>query len=373
MRFILLLSAAAVLLVACGKPADDGPQSASAAAATPGKADGASLLLAPQDLLTVSASSQRHGPVISGSIQPSRRADLRAEVQAVVTRVLKDNGETVRSGELLMQLDDTAVRDMLMSAQEAVRASERSQTQAERQLERLRTLQKQGMATTQSVEDAEVRYNNAQSDLVAARAREVSARQQLQRTLVRAPFDGVVSERKASVGDTVQVGRELVKVIDPASMRFEGAASADRLADLKAGQPVRFRINGIGSGPFDGRIERVDPSANPTTRQVEVIVTFNDPAAAPRVAGLFAEGQVVASGPSALTLPDSAVVKDGEKDVVWRIGDKRLERVVVQLGERDSRTGERPVRAGLKEGDRILRHPGSSLTDGQAIELTGNT
>ncbi|MDP0971963.1 HlyD family efflux transporter periplasmic adaptor subunit, partial [Klebsiella pneumoniae] len=78
-------------------------------------------------------------------------------------------------------------------------------------------------------EDAEVRRNAAQSELAAARARVVTARQQVTRTEIRAPFDGVVSERKISVGDTVQIGRELIKVIDPASMRFEGQISADRL------------------------------------------------------------------------------------------------------------------------------------------------
>jgi multidrug resistance efflux pump len=111
-------------------------------------------------------------------------------------------------------------------------------------VQRLKTLQAQGMTSMQALEDAEVRRNNAQSDLVAARARASTARQQLQRTEVRAPFDGVVSERKVSAGDTAQVGKELVKVIDPRSMRFEGLVSADRLHELKLGQAVSFRVNG---------------------------------------------------------------------------------------------------------------------------------
>ena len=71
------------------------------------------LLLAPQDLITLQAGSLASGPPITGSIQPERRADLRAEVSAVVLQVYKDNGDMVHRGELLVRLDDTAIRDSL--------------------------------------------------------------------------------------------------------------------------------------------------------------------------------------------------------------------------------------------------------------------
>ena len=64
----------------------------------------------------------------------------------------------------------------------------------------------------------------------------------MQRTLARAPFDGVVSERRVSAGDTAQVGKELLKVIDPASLRFEGLVSAERIGQVKVGQAVQLRI-----------------------------------------------------------------------------------------------------------------------------------
>lgn len=354
--------AAALIVAACG-PA--GP----AAGPTAAPADGAPLLLAPEDLLTVQTSRMAQGPVITGAVQPERRADLRAEVAAVVVQVLKDNGETVKAGELLLRLDDTAIRESLGSAEETQRAAEQALAQADRSVDRLKTLQAQGMISTQALEDAQVRRNSAQSELAAARSRVVSARQQLQRTLVRAPFAGVVSERKASTGDTAQIGKELVKVIDPLSMRFEGLVSADRLADLKPGQAVRFRINGFSDQAFGGRIERIDASVNTATRQVAVAVTFDDPDAAPRVAGLFAEGRIETGVTQVLTLPENALVRSGEQAHVWRVQGTRLARVDVRLGERDPRTGEVPVLSGLAAGDRLLRNPGSGLRDGQAVEL----
>jgi RND family efflux transporter MFP subunit len=309
------------------------------------------------------------GPVITGSVQPERKADLRAEVAAVVLQVLKENGDPVRAGDLLLRLDDTAIRDSLASTEESVRALTQAFEQSERQVQRLKTLQAQGMTSTQALEDAEVRRNNSQSDLVAAKARVVSARQMMQRTGVRAPFDGVVVERKASVGDTVQVGKELVKVIDPRSMRFEGLVSADRMSELKIGQAVTFRVNGFTQSDFAGKVRRIDAAANATTRQVEVIVAFTDPANAPRVAGLFAEGRVETGSAQALMLPDNAVVRAGEDAHVWRVGDGRVAKVKVKLGERDARSGEWLVVAGLVGGERLLRNAGSSPVDGQPFEF----
>jgi RND family efflux transporter MFP subunit len=283
--------------------------------------------------------------------------------------VLKENGEPVRRGELLVRLDDSAIRDGLNSAEESVRAVRQQLEQAERQLARLTTLQAQGMTSLQALEDAEIRRNNAQSDLVAAKARAATAQQQLRRTEVRAPFDGVVSERKVSAGDTAAVGKELLKVIDPGSMRFEGLVSADRLRELKVGQGVSFRVNGFPQAEFRGRVERLDATANATTRQVEVVVAFEDRSQAPRVAGLFAEGRIESGSSEVLSLPESAIVRAGEAASAWRLQGNQLQKVALQLGERDPRRGEFPVLAGLQPGDRVLRKPSSTLVDGQRFEL----
>jgi membrane fusion protein, multidrug efflux system len=375
MRFASLaaIGGALCLLVACGKPSPEAAAAGKgAAASSAAKATDVApvLLLAPEDLRTITSGGANGGPVITGSVQPERRADLRAEVAGIVLQVARDNGEAVKRGELLVRLDDTAIRESLQSAQAGERAAAQAFEQAQRQVERLKTLQAQGMTSAQALDDAEGRRNAAQSELVAARARVVSAQQQLRRTEVRAPFDGVVSERKASVGDTAQVGKELVKVIDPRSMRFEGLIAADRMGEVKPGQAVAFRINGVEGVAFKGKVQRVEASANAVTRQVEVMVTFDDAAAVPRVAGLYAEGRIDSGGAAVATIGEGSVVKSGEAAHVWRVGkDNTLAKVAVQLGERDARSGELPLRGGLNEGDVILRNPGSALVEGQRVEL----
>lgn len=327
------------------------------------------LVIAPEDMITVAGSALTSGPVVTGSIQPERKADLRAEVSAMVLQVFKENGDAVHRGDMLARLDETSIRDNLKSAEDGARNAVLALDQAERNLKRLKTLRDSGMTSLQALDDAEVRRNAAQSELSASNARAVLALQQLQRTVVRAPFDGVVSERKVSAGDTASIGKELLKVIDPTSMRFAGRVSADKISLVKVGQAVSFRINGYGDQEFRGKVMRVDPSANDITRQVEVLVSFAD-AKQPRVAGLYAEGTIESNQVTALTLPESVLIKAGDKTLVWRLKDNTLSKVDLVIGTRDARTGNYEVRSGLTQGDVILRNnPGSSVKDGQKIEF----
>jgi len=360
MNRVLLIGLLA-MLSACHKAPD--PTAAAGAVAAP-------LLVAPEDMLTVADGAAGGGPVISGTIAAERKADLRAEASAVVLEVLKDNGDLVRRGDLLVRLDETAIRDNLNAAEESARNAGFQLEQAKRNLERLKTLRASGMATLQSIDDAEIRANSAQNEVSAANSRAVLARQQLQRTQVRAPFDGVIGERKASPGDTASIGKELLKVIDPSSLRFVGRVSADQAGQVQLGQAVRFRVNGYGDESFEGKVTRIDPSANEATRQLEVLVAFTGPAR-PRVAGLYAEGQI-SGGAKTQSVPvvdESAVLRAGDASFVWRVDASAVHKVAVTLGARDARSGQFAVQSGVQTGDRLLRNPGGNLKDGQAISL----
>jgi RND family efflux transporter MFP subunit len=371
LRKTIIFLAIASALSACGKHDKDPakPDAANTQADAKQK-DGKAvqLLVSPEDVLTVQSSALANGPVITGSIQPERKADLRAEVSAVVLQVLKENGDPVKRGDVLVKLDETSIHDSLLSAQEALRAATQALEQSQRALARLKTLRESGMTSAQALDDAEVRRNSAQSELSAARARVVAAQQQVTRTVVRAPFDGIVSDRKVSPGDTAAIGKELLKVIDPTSMRFEGRVSADKIAAVKVGQPVMFRVNGYGEQKFSGIVKRIDPTANDITRQVEVLVGFAGENR-PRVAGLYAEGRIDAELSDALTLPESAMVKAGDKTYAWKVKGGQLAKIDLTVGTRDPRTGNFEISKGLVAGDTVLRHPGSTLKDGQKVEM----
>jgi RND family efflux transporter MFP subunit len=339
------------------------------AGSTPEQAVAAPLLLSPDDFVTVSRSALASGPLITGSIEAERRADLRAEVPAVVLAVLKENGDPVLRGDLLVRLDQTAIRDALTSAEASARAADLAYEQTERQYQRMLKLLEENVVSAQQLEDVEIQRNSAQSESGAARTRVVTARQQLERTEVRAPFDGLVSNRKVSAGDTASVGKELMQVIDPASMRFQGRVSADNIGEVAAGQSVHFRIQGFGEADFAGTVTRVNPAANVTTRQVELLVSFADAEQMPGVTGLYAEGRIEARSTARLAVPAASILHEGDQAFAWRLKDGSLQRVALDLGARDERTGQYAVEGGLAEGDTVLRYPGSTLKDGQAAQL----
>ena len=358
---LVLISVSATLLAACGKGPGPGKDAA--------KDAGPTLTISLEDVITLRNNALTSGPSITGSIEPERRADLRAEVPAVVVAVLKENGDAVKRGDLLVRLDQTSIRDSLTSAQASMNAASQAYDQAERQYQRMVTLRQTNVVSAQQLEDVEIRRNSALSEREAARSRAVTARQQLERTEVRAPFDGIVSDRKVSAGDTTQVGKELLKVIDPSSLRFEGLVSADSIGEVVTGQPVWFRIHGFGERDFTGKVTRVNPSANVTTRQVEVLVSFDDTKQQPNVAGLYAEGRVETQSTSTLALSTATVVREGDNSYAWVVKEGKLRKVALTLGERDARTGAYAIKSGLAEGDQVLRFPNVSLKENQVVNF----
>src|SRR5262249_36895325 len=150
-----------MVLAGCNKGAGNTPDKA---AATP-------LLISPEDLVTMRNGSLTAGPSITGSVEAERRADLRAEVSAVGIALLGENGERVKRGDMLVRLDQTAIRDTLTAAEASLAAANQAYEQGERQFQRMKKLRETGVVSAQQVEDTEVQRNTAQSDREAARTR----------------------------------------------------------------------------------------------------------------------------------------------------------------------------------------------------------
>src|SRR5918998_6199804 len=143
----------------------------------------------------------------------------------------------------------------------------------------------------------------------------VSAQEQLRKTAVRAPFAGVVSEREVSAGDVVQPGALLYTIVDPSSLQLEATVPAEQLQSLKVGTPVEFTVAGYGARRFQGRIDRINPSVDPATRQVRIYVTIPNRDQG-LVAGLFAEGRVESERRRALAIPFAALDPRGTSSEV---------------------------------------------------------
>jgi RND family efflux transporter MFP subunit len=172
-----------------------------------------------------------------------------------------------------------------------------------------------------------------------------------------------------NAGDVVQPGSAIATVIDPESMRFEGSVPAEEVAALRVGAPVQFAVKGYPGRTFTGQVERVNPAADPQTRQVRVWVSVPNAKGA-LVGGLFAQGRVATTSRTALTAPMSAVDERGIAPSVMRLKQGSAQKVTVQLGARDPQSDEVEIVSGLAAGDTLLIGAAQGLSEGTRVRVS---
>jgi RND family efflux transporter MFP subunit len=319
-----------------------------------------------QNIAVVEQTMLRVGPLLSGSLEPVREAEVRAEITGTVVQSLVDNGQPVQKGQLLARIDDTAIRDQWLSARSMVTAAENAVAVARREEERTQRLAEAGAVAERDLDAARQARITASAQLEDARARLSQAQRQLDNTQIRAPFAGLVSERAASAGDVVQPGSEMFTIVDPSSMRLEASVPSDALTALRIGDPVEFKVNAYPGRTFAGRVERINPTADPATRQVRIYVAIPNTGGR-LVAGLFAEGRVATDSREALIVPENAVDVRSVRPTALRVKNGRAERVEVELGLEDE-AGERvEIRSGLAAGDTVLLGAALGVTPGSQV------
>jgi membrane fusion protein (multidrug efflux system) len=327
------------------------------------------VLLGPENVLIVKAEEIRTGPKLSGAIQAEREATVRAEVPAAVMETFAEAGQRVAAGSVLGRLDDTGIRDHELSARAAMSTAQNAYEIAKRELERAEALEKAGAIATRDLERARNGALAAETNLANARAVYSSAQKQQNRTQIVAPFSGVISARQANAGDIVSPGTALFTIVDPSTMRLEASVPAEAISSVRVGLPVEFTVAGYPTRRFSGRVTRVNPTADPTTRQVRIIATIPNAGAA-LVSGLFAEGRVSSETRTAPVVPASAVDERGVRPWVMRIKNGRVERVEIEVGLRDDQYENVEVRAGLVPGDTVLLGTARGLTAGTPVRVS---
>jgi RND family efflux transporter MFP subunit len=354
--FCILTSA--LLVSACSAEAEKNPTAAPAV-----------VQIGSENVVSVTSGSIVVGPIISGELKPEKEATVRAEVGGSMTQVSALEAKAVQQGVVLGRIETRTLDDARQSAASAVRSAENQLAVSRREVERTEKLVSAGAIASRDLDVAQNTVSTAEAQLADARARLATAERALGDTVIRAPFDGIVSRRNVNVGDVVSSGTELFTIIDPSSMRLEASVPSDDLQALRVGAIVEFEVRGYEK-PFQGRIERIAPQADAATRQVPIYVAIPN-VGGRLVAGLFAEGRVVSQSAKGIVVPTNAVnVADPSMAWVLRVTDGRTERVNITLGLRDPRTERVQVASGLKEGDVLLRGAAQGITPGTPVQVS---
>jgi len=327
------------------------------------------IVVGPADAAVVTRGTVATGPVLSGTLTAQRAATLRAELAGSVLDTLVEPGTPVSGGQLLAHLDATSLQDAVNSAQSAVTNARNSLAVAQHEEERQRVLVAAGAVASRNIETAHQQAVGARAALAQAESQLATARKQLGNTRVTAPFAGVVSEKLVSAGDVVQPGTALYTVVDPISLQLEASVPAEQIGQLHAGAPVDFTVTGYAGRTFEGTIARINPSADPATRQVRVYATVPNSGRV-LVAGLYAEGRVASEARTGLTLPAAAIDRRMQKPAVLRVTNGTVERIDVELGISDEQAQRVEVRSGVQAGDIVLLGAAQELAPGTPVQLT---
>lgn len=287
---------------------------------------------------------------VVGTVRASRRATLAPLLDGTVAEVRVGLGSRVRAGQVLVQLRAGEVGARL---QEARAVAE----QAERDRARAVLLRHDGAISVAQLEAA-----LAQASV--AHAKEAEARSIAERTLVRAPFDGVITAKLASAGDTALPGKPLLVVEAPSGLRLEAQVPERSGADLVVGSRVPVRLEGVDRD-LDGEVAEIQPSSDDVTRtRLFKIDLPETPGVAP---GRFGRVLVPGERSMAVVASSGALRRRGQLETVFVVEAGLARLRLVRSGRPGD--GEVEVSSGLSGGETLVIAPPPELVDGARLEV----
>ena len=328
---------------------------------------------------------------VTGSIVPRQEAAVGVDVAGLIVRELNaDKGDVVKKGDVLARLDRTALETQLVQldaskaqaeaaiaqAEAQVSGAEVSVRQATETLDRARALQQKGVAAQSQLDNAvngldsaraqldsaakAVASAEAQLGVIGAQRRDVEER--LAKTEVRAPADGLVLARNATLGGIVSAsGGPLFRIAMNGELELAATVSETSLAKLRAGMPVTVYVAGVDA--LNAQIRFIDPEIDARTRLGTVRIRL--PAHDSVRSGNFARGTIETLRREGLAVPASAILYKGTEAFVQKVVDGTIRTTPVTAGARAG--AEVEVTGGLAEGDQVVSRAGTFVTDGDKV------
>ena len=367
-----VLGAALALGTGCGKPAG-GPPAAQGGGKGGGKGGGPGgrgPLQFPVEVRPVESRDVEYVVSAVGSVEAFEQVQITARVAGVVEQVRFMEGQSVKKGEVLAEIEPTrysiAVRSAQASLEKALAAKAEADSAASRRAAANEV--KPGLLPAEQIDTAEARARTTAADASAAKAAVEQAELNLRDAYVKAPMEGVLQTRTVQTGQYVQPGTVLATLLrrDPLLLRFT-VPEAD-VARLKPGMPARFTVRS-DSRTYTGKISYVADAADPASRMVKVTAEVGGPEAKTLRPGAFATVTVpVDTAKGAPVIPQTAVRPSERGFLTFVVQDGKARERVVELGLRTA-DGLVEVREGLKPGEQLVVRGGEALKDGAGVRI----
>jgi membrane fusion protein, multidrug efflux system len=351
----------------------DTAASAQAAQATKKTDAPATLEFAPTDVATVSIKALERTIAISGSLAPLSQSLVKSTVPGQVRRVLVREGQKVSVGDVVAEIDTTDLRARLDAAQ-AEQEERRSRLAiATRNRDTNQALLKQNFISQNAYDQTQSTHQGSEAAVRWAEAQVRMATKAINDAVVRSPIAGVVAKRMVNGGERILPDAPIVNVVDLSRLELEAAIPASDVPSVVLGQSVRFRVDGFGDRQFEGKIERINPVAEPGSRAIKLFVAVPN-ADFSLKGGMFAEGVVMlTSAVTSPVIPASAVFEEAGQSYVFSIEEGKLAKRPVSVGQKDEISGLVAVKSGLTEGISVVGIRMVGLKAGAPAVLKANS
>ena len=308
----------------------------------------------------------------TGVIEPWKKINITPDIGGKIAKIHVNEGDRIKRGQLLAEMDTRAIRLQLEQAQAGLAVAQANYKDAKRNMERMERLQQEKAVSDQQYEKIRLAYEAADAQLQQGQAAVNLARHNLDVSLMKAPFNGVVASKNAEVGDVINPmmggfspASGVLTLMDFSRVKIEIDVSHQDVVRIKKGQPAQLGVTAYPDKDFFGRVSLVNITADPMTKKFKVVVEVSNPdlLLRPNTFGeLFLE---VSTHENTLVIPQKAILEGKYVFVVRE--DNTVEKKEVILGLQNSDRIE--IVNGLKEGDLVVTDGNYGLEDGAKIDI----
>lgn len=286
-----------------------------------------------------------------GTLRSDESVMIRPEIEGRLARLHFVEGQAVAAGDLLVSLDDAIARAELALARANLDLAEKS-------FQRAQLLFQRGASNAQARDEAQSRQQAARASLALAQAR-------LDKTQIRAPYDGRLGLRQVSPGDYLEAGQDIVnlEVLDPLKLDFRVPQKA--AGQIHPGQAVEIRLDAFAGELFRGTISALNPQLDVAGRSQAIRARLGNPQLRLRPGQFVRVTVILAERPQALVIPEEAVMPLGERLLVNLVVDGKVEQREIKLGRR--LRGRVEVREGLNGDETLISAGWQKVRPGMAV------
>lgn len=325
----------------------------------------------PVDVQVATAETQMgiNTQAFPGNVESNNQASLSTIVMGTVTEVPVSIGQLVQEGDVLVQIKDDQIRAKKMQLEANMVQAKANLENTEKNLNRIKNLYAEESATSKELDDISTMYDIAKANVEALEASMREVNEMLEYTVVRAPFNGIVSRKFVSAGDMAAPGHPLVVVADPGTLKVTANVPEKWITEISEGDSVTVSVSAANISSAGAVLTAVSDAGDPMSRQYAIEAQITDPDAASELkTGMFAEIKIQTEGEGSLYIPTSALVQRGQLTGVYTISDNsRTVLRWVRTGKTAGKSIE--ILTGLSAGEQYITSIHQPLKQGQLVNI----